>query len=506
MSKRLSQLGHTIFNLSTGHAGKSGVAVVRISGPNAFEPFRSTMVPGVQEEQLPNRKLVLCDLVDPQTALPLDKGMCVKFSAPHSFTGEDMLEFHLHGSIAVTSGVLEALGKLPDFRLSYRGEFTQRAYDNNKLGLLEVEAMSDLLRAETGQQRVVALNQLGGNGMEVISNWREALISARAQTEAILDFGDEDDIVEDVSILSSVVDKLKSVRSEMQRHLSNRSVEIMRNGMRVSLVGPPNVGKSSLMNALVNRELSIVTDIPGTTRDVLEAHIDLHGVTTNIFDTAGIRPNSSDPVERIGMERAQQNALEADVCVCVLDGDELRKGHGIDSVIDGLISRMKRAPDVYVLNKYDLVLAQEGYEGSLVDDVKQILRHKLVRDDVDQSCVSTPPPVLAVSCWEHIGIEALKDILVEHVSPLVDSDAEDEGCALESIVVSRARHRARLSEAVIAIEKSTEHFERIVLWGGHLELAAEELRLATRALEQLAGTIDTEDVLDVLFEEFCIGK
>ena len=535
MSKRAIEVGRTIYNLSTGNLynQSSGVSIIRISGPNAFNAIEFLTKKKPIESYKP-RELKLCSLQDPNSHKPLDKAMCVRFDGPNSFTGENMVELHVHGSKSVVDGIFSALDSFPDFRLSYRGEFTKRAYENAKLDLIEIEGMSDLLNAKTETQRVQALNMLSGNASQLVNSWREDLIKLRAQVEAILDFGDdEEDVIMEEEFLNTLQNQNSKLQYDMKACLKDidRSNEIIREGVKVSIIGPPNAGKSSLINTLSNRDVAIVTNIPGTTRDIINVPLDVHGYSTIISDTAGLRDDGTgraiDLVEKIGIEKTFEHIDNADLNIFVYDvqtllNDSDNNNNNNNNNNETLITNfnnvfynnnknknVKKPPDIIVVNKMDLI----------TNENKQININKLNDGiDFDENC-----SIVEISCKENNGIDNLLHTLKNKIDNIVSISNEKYE---ESGILSRKRHRARLSETISALEHVDKHLNvGVDEDGGPMEvnnnkdtallytanddklvLIAEELRIATIALEKLTGTIDVEDVLDVLFEEFCIGK
>lgn len=519
-------LRRTIFNVATGNFATetaTGVSIIRVSGPNAFSAIERLTLARSREQCMKKykaRELKTCSLYHPQSLQPLDKGMCVRFVGPHSFTGEDMVELHVHGSRSVIDGVLSALEEIPDFRMSYRGEFTKRAYENKKLDLIEIEGMSDLLSAKTETQRIQALNMLGGNASKLVDDWRTDLIKLRAQVEAILDFGDdEEDVLMEEDFLTSLRVENAQLQNDMKACLAevDRSNEIIRDGVQVSLVGPPNAGKSSLLNALSNREAAIVTNVPGTTRDIISVPLNVHGYATQVSDTAGLRETDGiDLVEQIGIKNTLKSIEDADVNIFVCDAttlfhlDSLEERTNLavpEPNLHSLFSSFK--PDIIALNKMDLIEG-DGKEvclDTIHRDVQQLFN---IDADLDTKSI------VELSCKEKQGIDSLLITLktkIEDLLSLSNSKYEESG------ILSRKRHRARLVETIAALEHVDQHLR--VSDFGHdnesepmlytaeedkLVLIAEELRNATIALEKLTGKIDVEDILDVLFDEFCIGK
>jgi tRNA modification GTPase len=555
----------TVFALSSGGGGASigsgatAVAVIRISGPCAFDALRELMSPyplsgGVGGEgvgkvklpKLPNARMAsLRTLYDPtadakgtsddeeemqqQKRDPLDSALVLTFEGPNSFTGEDIVELHCHGSRAVVHGVLSALSSLSSRaipststsqqkrRLQLRpadpGEFTQRAYAHGKLGLVEVEALADLIVADTSLQRKQALQQFDGRLSRLYGGWREELIKGLAHAEAVIDFGDDEaldahDEFDDglnandggMSIWGTIAPRIRSLRQAMNRHLADASRgELLRDGLRIAIVGRPNAGKSSLLNLLAGRDAAIVSSSPGTTRDVVEVMLDLGGVRCTLLDTAGVREEKEEGVNEIeveGMKRARRAARDAHIIVGVVDATDLSRGlEAVDELIrvesesDESSSLLNRDNVLYVLNKLDLV---EGNENSI------------------NSKEQSNSPKFGISCTTSEGVDDFLSSLTQQALSLVSGDRDvNEGSALLSVegtegaVITRARHRRHVEAASDALER----FEELSGQGYMaLDMAAEELRLASSELGRVTGAIDVEDVLDVLFADFCIGK
>lgn len=443
-------MSDTICALSSG-VGAAGVAVVRISGAAAGEALETVM-----GRPLPvPRRATLARILDPRTGELLDRGLALWFPAPGSFTGENVGELHLHGGRSVVAGVLDALVALDGVRLAGPGEFTRRAYEHGKLDLTAAEGIADLVAAETAAQRRQALRQAGGSLAALYEGWRDRLVRALAYLEADIDFGDEEELP--VHMRDAARDEILRMISEIARHLDDgHRGERLRNGFRVALVGAPNTGKSSVLNRLARREAAIVSASPGTTRDVIEVDLDLLGYPVTIVDTAGLR-SVDDEVEREGVRRAKTQAKEADLRLLVFDAtawppgeDPAGLGHADETL--------------GVLNKVDLedpgAVAWRGRE--------------LVR----------------VSALTGRGL----DDLVREIAEI----AARELRAVEAPVLTRARHREALGDCSGALERAAGGLEA--------ELVAEDVRLAARALGRITGRVDVEDVLDVIFREFCIGK
>ncbi len=439
----------TIFALATA-PGRSGVAVVRISGPEA-----GSALAALTGRPLPApRRAVLTKLRDPRTGDMLDDALVLRFTGPASFTGEDVVELHLHGGRAVVAGVIEALATLPGLRLAEPGEFTRRAFENGKLDLTEAEAVADLIDAETNAQRRQALRQMEGALGRLYDAWRERLTRALAHIEADIDFA-EDDLPGGVT--DAVRPVVAGLADEIAAHLDDGGRgERLREGLHIAIVGAPNAGKSSLLNALARRDAAIVSARAGTTRDIIEVHLDLGGYPVVLADTAGLREAAADEVEEEGIRRARDRAARADVKVAVFDATTLPD---LDPATLDLIDR----DTVVVFNKTDLATAID------------------LRPDLS--------PIL-VSAQTGAGLRALEEKLTEF-----SADRLAIGSAPS---LTRARHRAALTECRESLLRALD--------APLPELAAEDVRLASRALGRITGRVDVEDLLDVIFRDFCIGK
>ncbi len=425
----------TIFALASAR-GKAGVSVIRVSGPKASEAGRllAGVLPAPRVAGL--RKLRLGDEV-------LDEAVVLVFEHGASFTGENIVEFHIHGSIATVTAVLNALASIAGLRLAEPGEFTRRALENGCLDLTQVEGLSDLIDSETEAQRKQALKVLSGAVGKVADRWRLDMIRAAALIEATIDFADEEvpvDVSPEVIVLIDGV--LREIREETRRISAS---ERIREGFEVAIVGRPNAGKSTLLNALAGRDAAITSEVAGTTRDVIEVRMDLSGIAVTLLDTAGLR-DTQDVVEKIGIERAVSRANASDLRVFLID--------------EGEIPLLEpRGDDLVVRGKADL-LPTEG---------------------------------LAVSGKTGDGL----DQLVGEITRILESRAAGAG------VMTRERHRIAMKTALQAMESARNE---VLLGSDRAEMAAEELRTAVRALESLVGRVDVEHLLDEIFSSFCIGK
>lgn len=434
----------TIFALSTASA-RAALAVVRLSGPacdSALVALGVTRLP-------PPRMAGLRALAAPQNGALLDEALVLRFQAPHSFTGEAMAELHLHGGLAIVESVLAALSALPGLRAAEAGEFTRRAVLNGKMDLTAAEAIADLIDAEGGAQQKQALAQLRGGLRRRAEGWRERLKTLLAHLEADLEFADED---LPGGIGQKALDGLPALQAELSGALSDDTGLRLRDGLRVALVGPPNAGKSSILNMLAGRAAAIVSARAGTTRDAIEVAMLLEGVPLTLIDTAGLRA-AGDDIEREGVRRALASAEEADIVIWV-DAPDVA-----DDAADDMARDWRSAADMRLANKSDVA-----------------------RPDDDGA--------LRLSAKTGDGAEALLAALGRLVLQKTGSG--------ESAPVTRARHVAILREVLAHIEAAQQ--------ADALELAAEDLRLAQRALGRMTGTVDVEQLLDVVFADFCIGK
>jgi len=446
--------GATIFALSSAR-GKAGVSVFRICGPGAADALRA-----VTGRDVPADRTAVLRTLTQSGGDQIDRALVLWFKGPASFTGDDTAELHVHGSRAVIDALTDALAALPGLRPAEPGEFTRRAFDNGKLDLTAAEGLADLIAAETAEQRRLALRQMQGGLRELADGWRTDLIRAGAHLEACIDFPDEEI---PTGLVDGVARTISTLRADIARHLADsRRGEIVRDGFAVAIIGSPNVGKSSLLNALARRDVAIVSATPGTTRDPVEVHLDLSGYAVTLIDTAGLR-ETDDAIEGEGIRRTRQRAETADmrvvVATCLGDG------------LDSRVTQEIREHDVLVLNKQDLV--------------------------TDRSSPSVPVtvPVFRLSARTGQGLDAFLDWLGAQVVA--------RAATPETIPLTRARHRH-------ALESVTRHLDRftsnLVGPDAGIDMLAEDLRMAARDLAKLTGRIDVEDYLDVIFRDFCIGK
>ncbi len=429
----------TIFALASAR-GKAGVAVIRVSGPAAIDAGK--IVAGDVGAPFRTSLRWLRD----KDGAPLDQGLVLFFPHGQSFTGEDVVEFHIHGSMAVINAVLKRLSQISSLRPAEPGEFTRRALENGRLDLAQVEGLADLVEAETEAQRRQALRVFEGRLGQLVDGWRNNLIRAAALIEATIDFADEE-VPVDVSpeVTDAISETLKSLRAEAE---GSRVSERIREGFEVAIIGKPNIGKSTLLNRLAGREAAITSEIAGTTRDIVEVRMDLGGLPVTLLDTAGIR-ETQDHVEKLGVARAIERADRADLRVLLIDEE------GVSA-----IGRQVEEDDIVVQAKADISRKNNG---------------------------------LAISGKTGQGVDEL----------VAEIAARLERKSLGAATATRLRHRIAMETAISCLERALDHVNS---GSGLSELAAEELRSATRALDSLIGKVGVENLLDEIFASFCIGK
>jgi len=436
--------GATIFALASG-AGRAGVAVVRVSGPAARFCLQT-----LTRKPLPPPRRAVVQRLRSGSGEIFDRALVLWFPAPDSLTGEDVAEFQVHGGRAVLSALSDALAAIPGVRIAGPGEFTRRGVEHGRIDLTQAEAIADLVDAETEAQRRQALRQFDGALGELTDSWRRELAKALAWAEAAIDFSDEDlpgDVVADARQVAGVVRNAMAARLD-----DSRRGELVRDGLFVAVVGPPNAGKSSLVNALAGRDVAIVAETAGTTRDVIEVRLNLGGYAVVLADTAGLRA-AADKVEAEGVRRALARAETADLIVLLKDGTD---------------------PDIAL-------------------ETQDKLDSKTVITVWNKADLAWPEPQSGLTLSLKTG-EGL-DGVVEAITAAARDKLDGGG---EAPLITRTRHRAALREALAALDRALPQEAP--------ELFAEDLRLAVRAIGRIAGRVDVEDLLDVIFRDFCIGK
>jgi len=442
----------TIYALSSG-PGISGVAVIRVSGKNTAEVIKK-----ITGSKLPRPRVATLKKFNKNGQKEvIDEGVIIWFPGPNSYTGEDLAEFHVHGSRAVIKAMHLAISKVANCRLAEPGEFTKRAFQNGRINLLKAESISDLISAETEIQRKQAVKIMSGSTSNKFNSWREKLLKILSHVEAKIDFPEEDfpkNIIKEIQKTSS------KILSEIKKTLNDQKVgERIREGFKIAIIGPPNSGKSSLLNYLSKRDVAIVSEIAGTTRDVIETHLNLDGYPVILSDTAGIR-SSKNEIEKKGIKIALNRAEDADLKLIIVSA----KNVDFTSVFKGLLTKNA----ILVVNKSDLI--------------KVKLNSKLKK-------------------YEHVLISIKKDLNLNKLITKIKSKLKNKFTMSEDILITRERHRQNLLNCVQHLEKfqkkkSAQDFDK----------AAEDLRLATRHLGMIVGKVDVEEVLGSIFNDFCIGK
>jgi len=442
----------TIYALSTG-PGVSGVAVIRVSGENTAE-----VVKKITGTSLPPARTATLRKFNKNGGKELiDEGVIIWFPAPNSYTGEDLAEFHVHGSRAVISAMHSAISKVKNCRLAEPGEFTKRAFQNGKINLLKAESIADLVSAETEIQRKQALKIMSGQSSVKFNYWREKLLKILSHVEAKIDFPDEDlpkNIIKEIQKISN------GVLKEIKKTLNDQKVgERIREGFKIAILGPTNSGKSSLLNYLSKRDVAIVSEIAGTTRDVIETHLNLDGYPVIVSDTAGIR-SSKNEIEKKGIKIALKRAEDADLKLVIVSA----KNVDFKDVLKGLLAKNA----ILVVNKSDLI--------------KGKLNKKFKR-------------------YDHVLISIKKDLNLNKLILKIKNKLKNKFTTNEDVLITRERHRQNLINCVQHLEKfekkkSDQDFDK----------AAEDLRLATRHLGMIVGKVDVEELLGSIFNDFCIGK
>jgi len=442
----------TIYALSTG-PGISGIAVIRVSGKNTAE-----VVKKITGSKLPTPRVATLKKFNKVKGKELiDEGVIIWFPAPNSYTGEDLAEFHVHGSRAVVHALQLEISKIKNCRLAEAGEFTKRAFQNGRINLLKAESIADLISSETEIQRKQALKIMSGKSSEKFNSWREKLLKILSHVEAKIDFPDED-LPE--NIIKEIQKTSNNVLVEIKKTLDDEKVgERIREGFKIAIVGPPNSGKSSLLNYLSKRDVAIVSEIAGTTRDVIETHLNLDGYPVVVSDTAGIR-SSKNEIEKKGIKIALKRAKDADLRLVIVSG----KNVDFTSVLNNLLDKNS----ILVVNKSDLI------KGKLNSKFKK---------------------------YEHVLISIKEDTNLNKLITKVKGKLKNKFINTEDVLITRERHRQNLINCVQHLDKFQKKKS-----GKDLDKAAEDLRLATRHLGMIVGKVDVEELLGSIFNDFCIGK
>ena len=442
----------TIYALSSG-PGISGIAVVRISGSDS-----SNVLKLLTKNELPTpRVATLRKINNINTSELIDEGLILWFPGPQSYTGEDMVEIHIHGGKAVVEALLNTLSNIKECRLADPGEFTKLAFQNSKINLLKAESIADLISAETEIQRLQAVKMMKGKSSEKFNELREKLLKILSFVEAKIDFPDEDLPEEN---LKKIKEDSSNVLHEIKKILNDQKVgEIIREGFKIAIVGPTNAGKSSLLNILSNREVAIVSEIAGTTRDVVETHLNIDGYPVIISDTAGIR-DSKDEIEKKGIKLSLKKAENADLKLVVVDAKSID--------LRGFLNDLLKKDAILVINKSDLLKEKLDSETSKFNHV-------------------------LISLKDNLNIEKLISKIKNHLKNKFISD--------EDILITRERHRQHLLQCVEHLKNFSDKNDK-----KDFDKGAEDLRLATRQLGMIVGKVDVEEILGSIFNDFCIGK
>ena len=442
----------TIYALSSG-PGISGIAVIRVSGKNTAEVIKK-----LTGSKLPSPRVATLKKFNKNGKKELiDEGVILWFPGPNSYTGEDLAEFHVHGSRAVIKAMHSAISKINNCRLAEPGEFTKRAFQNGRINLLKAESIADLISAETEIQRKQALKIMSGKSSDQFNLWREQLLKILSHVEAKIDFPDEN---LPKNIINEIRKTSNNILIEIKKTLNDQKVgERIREGFRIAIVGPTNSGKSSLLNYLSKRDVAIVSEIAGTTRDVIETHLNLDGYPVVVSDTAGIR-DSKNEIEKMGIKIALNRAEDADLKLVIVSA----KNVNFTGVLKGLLTKNA----VLVVNKSDLM------KGKFNSKFKK---------------------------YEHVLISIKKDSNLNKLISKIKNKLKNKFTTAEDILITRERHRQNLINCVHHLEKfekkkSAQDFDK----------AAEDLRLATRHLGMIVGKVDVEELLGSIFNDFCIGK
>ena len=442
----------TIYALSSG-PGVSGIAVIRISGPDTTE-----VVELLTKKPLPTpRMATLRKISNINTSELIDEGIILWFPGPESYTGEDMAEIHVHGGKAVVMKLQNEISKIKNCRLAEPGEFTKLAFQNGKINLLKAESIADLISAETEIQRLQAVKIMKGKSSEKFNGLREKLLKTLSFVEAKIDFPEED--LPEENLKKIKIDS-SNVLNEINKILNDQKVgEIIREGFKIAIVGPTNAGKSSLLNNLSKREVAIVSEIAGTTRDVVEAHLNIDGYPVIISDTAGIR-DSKDEIEKKGIRLSLKKAENADLKLVVVDAKSID--------LSPFLNDLLKNNAILVINKSDLL-----------------------KDKLD-------PQILKIN---HVLISLKNNLNIENLILKIKNNLKNKFIAEEDILITRERHRQHLVQCVDHLKNFLDKNDK-----KDFDKAAEDLRLATRHLGMIVGKVDVEEILGSIFNDFCIGK
>ncbi|KAJ6635908.1 tRNA modification GTPase GTPBP3, mitochondrial [Pseudolycoriella hygida] len=468
----------TIFSLSSGQ-GKCGVAVIRVSGPESKAVFHKiSNFP--ENESIQPRFAYLRRLKHPQTHEIIDRGLCLWFPGPKSFTGEDCCEFQVHGGPAIIVALLDALNSMKGLRAAKPGEFTKRAFYAGKMDLTEVEGLADLIHAETEQQRKQALIQADGSLSKLYDQWRTKLIRCLAHIEAFIDFAEDENIESDT--LTTIEKELNLLETEVKSHVNDgRRGEMLRHGVRTVIIGAPNVGKSSFMNEICQKPISIVTDIAGTTRDVIERSFNVSGYPVVLADTAGLRKDAKDIVEMEGISRTRKCVELSDLVILVMNAIDVVQSPSVSEYkINYLKSMGLREMDLEMKNVLPII--------NKIDLISEAELSKLQENNED---------IAFISCKNGAGISAA----VSNVSDRLKNLCGEPNVGSPNL--SQQRHRHLLEECLTHMNEFQCRLEN---GSADLAISAQYLRCAIRCLGEISGHVNSEEILDVIFRDFCIGK
>ena len=442
----------TIYALSSG-PGVSGVAIIRISGPEASKVIKS-----LTRKDIPSpRMATLRKINNINTSELIDEGIILWFPGPESYTGEDMAEIHVHGGKAGILAVQKEIAKMENCRLAEPGEFTKIAFQNGKINLLKAESIADLISAETEIQRLQAVKIMKGKSSAKFNELREKLLKLLSFVEAKIDFPDEDLPEES---LKKIKQESTDVLNEINQILNDQKVgEIIREGFKIAIVGPTNAGKSSLLNNLSNREVAIVSEIAGTTRDVVETHLNIDGYPVIVSDTAGIR-NSKDEIEKKGIKLSLNKAENADLKLVVVDAKSID--------LSGFLNDLLKKNAILVVNKSDLI------KGKLDPEISKL---------------------------NHVIISIKENLNIDKLISKIKNYLKNKFISEEDIIITRERHRQHLVQCAAHLKNFLDKNDK-----KDFDKAAEDLRLATRHLGMIVGKVDVEEILGSIFNDFCIGK